>query len=67
MKGILVERSPLYGLTPEELDAQNKSIIPLTRPLTTEDVANVVVFLASNKTDMMTGQAVNITAGVEVH
>lgn len=67
MKGILVERSPLYGLTPEELDAQNKSVIPLTRSLTTEDVANVVVFLASNKTDLMTGQAINITSGVEVH
>lgn len=67
MKGILVERSPFYGLTPEELHAQNQSNIPLTRMLTTEDVAHVVVFLASNKTDMMTGQAVNITAGIEVH
>ena len=32
-----------------------------------DDVANLVVFLVSDKADMMTGQAVNITGGIEFH
>lgn len=37
--------------------------IPLGRLGTPEDVANVVLFLASSETDYMTGQAINITGG----
>lgn len=40
--------------------------IPLGRPQTPEDVAAVAVFLASSKSDYMTGQAVNVTGGQEM-
>ncbi len=41
--------------------------IPLGRIQTPEDVANLVAFLASSESDYMTGQAINITGGSEIH
>ena len=41
--------------------------IPLGRIVTPEDVANLVAFLASSESDYMTGQAINITGGSEIH
>ncbi|MBM4418831.1 MAG: glucose 1-dehydrogenase [Chloroflexi bacterium] len=41
--------------------------IPLGRIQTPEDVANLVAFLASAESDYMTGQAINITGGSEIH
>lgn len=41
--------------------------IPLKRAGTPEDVAKVVAFLASDESDYMTGQAINITGGMWQH
>ncbi|MDR3245063.1 MAG: SDR family oxidoreductase [Prevotellaceae bacterium] len=41
--------------------------IPLKRLATVEDVASVTAFLASPGADYMTGQAINITGGREMH
>lgn len=41
--------------------------IPCGRMETGDDVANVVAFLASDDADYMTGQAINISGGVETH
>ncbi|MFC4557808.1 acetoin reductase [Virgibacillus kekensis] len=41
--------------------------IPLERSQTPEDVANLVSYLASSDSDYMTGQAINIDGGLEVH
>lgn len=41
--------------------------IPLGRYATPDDIANVAVFLASEMAEYMTGQAVNITGGQEMH
>ena len=41
--------------------------IPLKRLATIEDVASVTAFLASPGADYMTGQAINITGGREMH
>ncbi len=40
--------------------------IPLGREATAEDVANIVLFLASKESDYMTGQAINVTGGQEM-
>jgi len=56
------------GLTYEQLrDILVANTIPLGRVETPEDVANLVVFLASGEADFMTGQAINITGGTEMH
>jgi len=40
--------------------------VPLRRSCTNDDVANVVVFLASDLSSYMTGQAINVTGGQEM-
>ncbi len=54
------------GLTPDEVRAKYESQVPLGRGCTYDDVANVVVFLASDEASYMTGQAINVTGGQEM-
>ena len=54
------------GLTKEQVRAKYESQVPLGRAATYEDVANVVVFLASDQSSYMTGQAINVTGGQEM-
>ncbi len=43
------------------------SEIPLRRSQKSEDVAKVVAFLCSEEANYMTGQAINVTGGLEMH
>ncbi|MCW3101152.1 MAG: hypothetical protein JWL77_6770 [Chthonomonadaceae bacterium] len=54
------------GLTAEEVRRKYESQVPLGRGCTYEDVSNVVVFLASDESSYMTGQAINVTGGQEM-
>ena len=54
------------GLTPDQVRAKYESQVPLGRGCTYDDVANVVVFLASDDASYMTGQAINVTGGQEM-
>jgi NAD(P)-dependent dehydrogenase (short-subunit alcohol dehydrogenase family) len=40
---------------------------PLGRIENPEDVAGLVTFLASDDAEFMTGQAINVTGGIEKH
>lgn len=40
--------------------------IPLGRDGTSDDVANIIIFLCSNSANYMTGQAINVTGGEEM-
>ena len=40
--------------------------VPMKRGCTYEDVGNVLVFLASDQSSYMTGQAINVTGGQEM-
>ena len=51
----------------EEVVKKFTSKIPLKRLATVDDVASVTAFLASSGADYMTGQAINITGGREMH
>ncbi|SFE37527.1 meso-butanediol dehydrogenase / (S,S)-butanediol dehydrogenase / diacetyl reductase [Lentibacillus persicus] len=55
------------GLEPGQAWEQQVNSIPLQRSQTPEDVANLVSYLASSDSDYMTGQAINIDGGIEVH
>lgn len=54
------------GLTPEEVRRKYESQVPLGRGCTYEDVCNVVVFMCSDESSYMTGQAINVTGGQEM-
>ncbi|MGV3724739.1 MAG: sorbitol-6-phosphate dehydrogenase [Actinomycetota bacterium] len=55
-----------WGLTPEEVRKKYEEQVPLGRGCQYEDVANVVVFLASDESSYMTGQALNVTGGQQL-
>lgn len=59
--------SEINGGDPEEILKQWEQAIPLRRYATPDDIAKVAVFLASPSADYMTGQAVNVTGGQEMH
>ena len=52
-----------FGTTVEEQEEAMCKTIPLGRIGTTEEVANLVAFLASEASSYCTGQAINITGG----
>lgn len=55
-----------WGLTPEEVRKKYEEQVPLGRGCQYNDVANVVVFLASEESSYMTGQALNVTGGQQL-
>lgn len=54
------------GVTEEEVRQRYVDQVPMKRGCTYQDVTNVVVFLASDQSSYMTGQAVNVTGGQEM-
>jgi sorbitol-6-phosphate 2-dehydrogenase len=54
------------GITEEAVRQKYIDQVPMKRGCTYEDVANVMVFLASNESSYMTGQAINVTGGQEM-
>ena len=59
----IVREAELRGMTPEAVRAEYVAMSPLGRLEEVEDVADVVVFLASDAARFMTGQAINVTGG----
>jgi NAD(P)-dependent dehydrogenase (short-subunit alcohol dehydrogenase family) len=51
----------------DEIVAKFTAKVPLGRLAQVEDIAALTLFLASPGADYMTGQAVNITGGREMH
>lgn len=54
------------NLTVDQVKEKYLGQVPLGRGCTYEDVTNVVVFLASDDSSYMTGQALNVTGGQEM-
>jgi len=55
------------NLKPEEVRPYLEQRIPMGRLCTPEDVARTAVFLASDDSDYLTGQAVNVSGGTVMH
>ncbi len=61
---VLNEVAPARGLTVDELSAARNAAVPLGRPGTATETANLIWFLCSSEASYMTGQAINITGGL---
>jgi 3-oxoacyl-[acyl-carrier protein] reductase len=61
------EQSALLNQSPEEFTRRQARRIPLRRMERAEDVANVIGFLASPRSDYMTGQALSVDGGLVMH
>jgi sorbitol-6-phosphate 2-dehydrogenase len=55
-----------YGITEEQVRQKYIDQVPLKRGCTYDDVCNVIIFLASDQSSYMTGQAINVTGGQEM-
>lgn len=55
-----------WGITEEQVRQKYIDEVPMKRGCTYEDVANVLVFMASEQSNYMTGQAINVTGGQEM-
>jgi sorbitol-6-phosphate 2-dehydrogenase len=55
------------GISEEEVRQYYVNQVPMKRGCTYDDVCNVLVFLASDQSSYMTGQAINVTGGQEMH
>ncbi|APB77791.1 SDR family NAD(P)-dependent oxidoreductase [Paenibacillus polymyxa] len=62
-----IEGGVIRGMTAQEIYEEDCSQVPLGRTAEVEDVANVVLFLASPLSAYMTGQAINVTGGMTMH
>ncbi|HCS61900.1 MAG TPA: oxidoreductase [Microbacterium sp.] len=62
-----IEGGAIRGMTAEEVAAEDRSQVPLGRTGTTDDVAGVALFLASDLASYMTGQGLNVTGGMTMH
>ncbi len=56
-----------WGISKEEVRQKYLDQVPMKRGCTYDDVANVMAFLASDESSYMTGQAINVTGGQEMH
>ena len=53
----------ILNSTPEDREAEMVKTIPMGRLGSSEEVANLVAYLASNQSSYTTGQAINVTGG----
>jgi sorbitol-6-phosphate 2-dehydrogenase len=58
--------SEKWGITEAQVRQRYIDQVPMKRGCTYDDVCNVVVFLASDQSSYMTGQAINVTGGQEM-
>ncbi len=56
-----------WSITEAEVRQRYIDQVPMKRGCTYDDVCNVVTFLASDQASYMTGQAINVTGGQEMH
>jgi 3-oxoacyl-[acyl-carrier protein] reductase len=66
MEGIVAEKARLWGWTPQEVYDKYVQEMALRRFTVPEDVANVVLFLATEASRAITGQALAVDGGWDV-
>lgn len=61
------EGAVVRGISAADIEAEDRSQVPLGRTATPADVAGVALFLASDLSAYMTGQSINVTGGMTMH
>jgi sorbitol-6-phosphate 2-dehydrogenase len=66
VESLYAQYAQRLGITEEEVRQRYVDQVPMKRGCTYQDVTNVVVFLATEQSSYMTGQAINVTGGQEM-
>jgi NAD(P)-dependent dehydrogenase (short-subunit alcohol dehydrogenase family) len=67
MDGVFAAQAALRGITAEQARAEMISAAPLGRLVSANDVARVVTFLASDAASAITGEDLNVSAGLVMY
>jgi len=67
LKYVLEERAKAMGVTPEEVEKGFLNQTPLGRFPNPEEIARACVFLASDDSCLVTGEALNFSGGIIMH
>ncbi|HEX9066845.1 MAG TPA: SDR family NAD(P)-dependent oxidoreductase [Streptosporangiaceae bacterium] len=62
----VIWEAELTGMTPEQIRTGYVAMTPLGRIGTTQDVARLVAFLASDNSDFITGQSIHVDGGLRM-
>lgn len=65
-KSLFKQYAANQGITEAEVRKKYIDQVPMRRACSYDDVCNLVVFLASDQSSYMTGQAINVTGGQEM-
>ena len=60
-------QSRIKGISKDDLISEENKQIPLGRPAQPSEIALLAVFLASASGSYITGEAINISGGLEMH
>jgi len=66
-EGMIDDYARKYGIRPEEVKPFLEQKVPMGRAGSTEEVARLAVFLASDDATYITGQAINVSGGTVMH
>jgi NAD(P)-dependent dehydrogenase (short-subunit alcohol dehydrogenase family) len=67
LEAVIREQAASQGRPREEVEREFREISPMNVFVEADDVADAVVFLCSERAARMTGQDVNVTAGVTMY
>ena len=67
VESLYAQYAARLGISEAEVRQRYVDQVPMKRGCTYQDVTNVVVFLASDQSAYMTGQAINVTGGLVMH
>jgi NAD(P)-dependent dehydrogenase (short-subunit alcohol dehydrogenase family) len=65
MKAVIAEKARLAGITPEEQAEKYLSLASIKKFVTTQEVADLIVFLASDRARSISGQAIGIDGDLQ--
>lgn len=66
-QSLLPQYAQKLGIAADEVEQVYTDKVPLKRGCTYDDIANAVIFYASDKAAYMTGQSINLTGGQVMH
>lgn len=67
VEGFIQRQAELQGRSAADVRAEWVATMPIGRMVTADEVAEAVVFLASDRASSMTGQSINVTGGMVMH
>jgi len=67
LDAVIEDQAESQGRAAEDVEEEFKSVSPMNTFVRAEDIADAVLFLCSDRAERMTGQDLNVTAGITMY